>query len=188
MNLKRKIITSIYPLQIKISKLTGMGINIYENNGKAVAPQNFYSLKATLNNDEEISFERFKNKKVLIVNLASLCGFTPQYTELQELFEKAENLVILGFPANNFGDQEPGSDAEIGNFCKLNYGVTFPLFKKGDVAGNGKQPVYQWLSDKNKNGWNDVEPQWNFYKYLVDENGNLESVSSSSVSPADIKL
>jgi len=173
---------------MNLSKLTGMGINVYENKNKVNAPQSFYSLKATLNNGEEIPFDRFKNKKVLIVNLASLCGFTPQYEELQQLYEKTENLVILGFPANDFGDQEPGSDTEISNFCKLNYGVTFPLFKKADVKGNEKQPVYQWLSDKNKNGWNDVEPQWNFYKYLVDENGSLESVSSSSVSPADIKL
>jgi len=188
MNLKRKIITSLYPLQTKLSKLTGMGINVFENKNNVNAPQSFYSLKATLNNGEEISFERFKNKKVLIVNLASLCGFTPQYEELQALYENAENLLILGFPANNFGEQEPGSDADIGNFCKLNYGVTFPLFKKADVKGNEKQPVYQWLSDKNKNGWNDEEPQWNFYKYLIDENGNLQSVSSSSVLPADIKL
>ena len=165
-----------------------MGITIYENKGKVLAPQNFYSLKATLNNNEEISFERFKNQKVLIVNLASLCGFTPQYSGLQKLYEKTENFVILGFPANNFGDQEPGSDDEIGNFCKMNYGVTFPLFKKGEVVGKNIQPVYQWLSDKSKNGWNEVQPQWNFYKYLVDENGNLEKVFSSSVSPGDIQL
>jgi len=188
MSLKRKIITSLYPLQMKLSKLTGMGINVYENKNNVSAPQSFYSLKATLNNGEEISFDRFKNKKVLIVNLASLCGFTRQYEELQALYENAEKLVILGFPANNFGEQEPGSDADINNFCKLNYGVTFPLFKKADVKGNEKQPVYQWLSDKNKNGWNDIEPKWNFYKYLVDENGNLQKVFSSSVSPMDINL
>ncbi|MEO6894664.1 MAG: glutathione peroxidase, partial [Ginsengibacter sp.] len=82
----------------------------------------------------------------------------------------------------------PGSDEEISNFCKVNYGVTFPLFKKDDVNGNEKQPVYQWLSDPRKNGWNEVEPKWNFYKYLVDKNGNLEKVFSSSVAPLDIKL
>lgn len=188
MNLKRKIITSLYPLQMKLSKMTGMGIDVYENKDKVLAPQDFYSLKATQNNGEEISFEKFKNKKVLIVNLASLCGFTPQYEDLQKLYEESENLVILGFPANNFGTQEPGSDEEISNFCKLNYGVTFPLFKKDDVVGKEKQPVYQWLSDHKKNGWNDVEPKWNFYKYLIDENGNLDKVFSSSVSPRDINL
>ncbi len=188
MNLKRKILTSFYPLQMKLSKLTGMGIHVNENKNKIIAPVKFFSLSATLNSGEEISFERFKDKKVLVVNLASLCGFTPQYSELQELYEKTENLAILGFPGNNFGRQEPGTDADISNFCKLNYGVTFPLFKKDNVAGSNKQPVYQWLSDKQKNGWNDEEPKWNFYKYLIDENGNLQSVSSSSVLPADIKL
>jgi len=188
MSIKQKIITLIYPLQMKLSKLTGMGIRIYENNNKVCAPYHFYSLKGILNNGEEISFERFKNKKVLIVNLASLCGFTPQYSELQELYEKAENLAILGFPSNNFGNQEPGTNTEINDFCKMKYGITFPLFKKDDVVGNSKQPVYQWLTDKNKNGWNEIEPQWNFYKYLVDENGNLEKVFSSSVSPNDMNL
>ncbi|MGN6602204.1 MAG: glutathione peroxidase [Ginsengibacter sp.] len=165
-----------------------MGITIFENKENIAAPQSFYSLKATLNNGEEISFEKFRNKKVLIVNLASQCGYTPQYEQLQELYEEAKNLVILGFPANNFGGQEPGTDEEIGSFCKLNYGVTFPLFQKADVIGENKQPVYQWLTDKTKNGWNEAEPQWNFFKYLVDKNGNLKSVSSSSVLPVDIKL
>ena len=99
-----------------------------------------------------------------------------------------KQIIILGFPSNNFGKQEPGTDKEIAEFCKVNFGVTFPLFKKDDVKGNSKQPVYQWLTDKNKNGWNDVEPQWNFYKYLVDEKGNLANVFSSSVSPMEIGL
>jgi glutathione peroxidase len=188
MSLKRKIITSLYPLQMKLSKLTGKGILIYKNKEKVQALQSFYSLKATQINGEEISFEKFRNKKVLVVNLASLCGYTPQYAALQKLYERTENFVILGFPANNFGSQEPGSDDEINSFCKINYGVTFPLFKKNDVRGNEKQPVYQWLTDKNKNGWNDEEPHWNFFKYLVDEKGNLQKVFSSSVSPMDIEL
>ncbi|MGN6267693.1 MAG: glutathione peroxidase [Ginsengibacter sp.] len=188
MTLKRKIITSLYPLQMKLSKLTGKGILIYKNKYKVQAPQSFYSLKATQINGEEISFEKFRNKKVLVVNLASLCGYTPQYAALQKLYEQTESLVILGFPSNNFGSQEPGSDDEINSFCKINYGVTFPLFKKNDVIANEKQPVYQWLTDKNKNGWNDEEPQWNFYKYLVDEKGVLQAVFSSSVSPMDIDL
>jgi glutathione peroxidase len=188
MSLKRKIISSLYPLQMKLSKMTGKGILVYENKDNVKASQDFYSLKATQNNGEEISFEKFRNKKVLIVNLASLCGYTPQYEELQKLYERAENLIILGFPANNFGSQEPGSDKEISNFCKLNYGVTFPLFKKNDVTGNDKQPVYQWLTDKNKNGWNDEEPKWNFYKYLVNEKGNLQKVFSSAVAPMNISL
>ena len=186
MGLLRKIIKSTYPLRMKISKLTGMGIQIIENNNGVTAAENFYSLKAILNNGEEISFEKYKDKKILIVNLASQCGYTPQYEELETLYKKNKDIAILGFPANNFGAQEPGTDKEIAEFCKLNYGVTFPLFKKNDVKGNSKQPVYEWLSDKSKNGWNDQEPQWNFYKYLVDENGNLSKVFSSSVPPLDI--
>jgi glutathione peroxidase len=186
MNFIRKIITAAYPLQMKISKLTGMGVQIIENKNKAIAPENFYSLKATLNNDEEITFEKYMGKKMLIVNLASQCGFTPQYKELEALHLRNVNIVILGFPANNFGAQEPGTDMQIAEFCKLNFGVTFPLFKKNDVIGNTKQPVYKWLTDKNKNGWNDLEPQWNFYKYLIDEKGNLSKVFSSSVSPLEI--
>ncbi len=186
MSILRKKITAIYPLQMKISKLTGMGIKVIGNKNEVIAPLGFYSLKATLNNGEEVSFEKYKGKKVLIVNLASQCGFTPQYEELESLHEKNKDLFILGFPANDFGKQEPGSDTEIAQFCKLNYGVTFPLFKKNDVKGDSKQPVYQWLTDKDKNGWNFLEPQWNFYKYLIDEKGNLSKFFSSSVSPFEV--
>ncbi len=188
MNVFRKIITAIYPLRMRISNLTGIGIRIYKNENNVAAKDNFYSLKASLSTGQEINFKQFRNQKVLIVNLASQCGFTPQYAELETLHKKDENLVILGFPANNFGKQEPGSDMEINNFCKINYGVTFPIFKKNDVKGNSKQPVYQWLTDKNKNGWNNIEPQWNFYKYLVDENGNLSEIYSSSISPLRISF
>ncbi|HEY5371633.1 MAG TPA: glutathione peroxidase [Hanamia sp.] len=173
---------------MKLSKITGMGIRILENKENLIAPESFYTLNAILNNGEKVSFEKYKNKKVLIVNLASQCGFTPQYEELEKLFKQNKNLEILGFPANNFGSQEPGTDEEIGQFCKINFGVTFPIFKKDDVKGSAKQPVYEWLTKKGKNGWNDLVPQWNFYKYLIDENGNLEKVFSSAVSPLDINV
>jgi glutathione peroxidase len=173
---------------MRISKISGIGIHVAENRNIATSAERFYSLKATLNNGEEISFEKYKGKKVLIVNLASQCGFTPQYAQLESLHQQNKNIIILGFPANNFGAQEPGTDTEIAEFCKLNFGVTFPLFKKGDVKGGSKQLVYKWLTDKNKNGWNEQEPQWNFYKYLIDEHGNLSKVFSSSVAPADIHL
>lgn len=188
MSLIKKLISSTYPLRMKISKLTGKGINIAENKSNKKAPVNFYSLKATANTGEEIQFEKYRGKKVLLVNLASQCGYTPQYAELEKLHQQNKNIIILGFPSNNFGAQEPGTDDEIAEFCKVNFGVTFPLFKKDDVKGNNKQPVYQWLCDENKNGWNNEVPQWNFYKYLVDENGNLSKVFSSSVSPLDIPL
>lgn len=187
MSIISKIITAAYPLQMKFSKLTGMGIRIVRNKENVMAAESFYALTATLNNGEKISFEKYRNKKVLIVNLASQCGFTPQYEELEKLYTQKKNLEILGFPANNFGSQEPGTDEEISRFCKINFGVTFPIFKKDDVKGSTKQPVYKWLTEKSKNGWNELEPQWNFYKYLIDESGNLEKVFSSSVSPLDIR-
>ena len=188
MGLLKKLISSIYPLRMKFSKLTGKGIKIEENKNNKKPPVSFHSLKATSNAGEEIGFERFRGKNVLLVNLASQCGYTPQYAELEELHKQKEGVIVLGFPSNNFGSQEPGSDEEIAQFCKVNFGVTFQLFKKDNVKGNKKQPVYQWLCDENKNGWNSKEPRWNFYKYLVDENGNLLKIFSSAVSPLDIPL
>ncbi len=187
MSLIQKLITSTYFLRMKLCKITGMGIRIYENKSLVRASENFYTMTAILNTGEEIFFKRYRGKKLLIVNLASQCGYTPQYKEL-EILHQTKDIAVLGFPSNNFGAQEPGADEDIAEFCKRNFNVTFPLFKKDDVKGNSKQPVYKWLTDKNKNGWNDLEPKWNFYKYLVDENGNLLKVFSSAVSPMDIKL
>lgn len=186
MSFVRNLIKSTYPLRMKISKVTGIKLHEMENKNNIKAPVNFYSLKAIANTGEEIQFEKFSGKKVLIVNLASQCWYTPQYAELEQLHQQNKDVTILGFPSNNFGAQEPGTDKEIAEFCKLNYGVTFQLFRKNDVKGGNRQPVYDWLCDKNKNGWNDEEPQWNFNKYLVDENGNLAKIFSSSVSPLDI--
>lgn len=186
MSLFSKLSAYTYPLMMKISKLTGIGRKIKSNNMAKQPPESFYSLHAIANNGKEISFETFKNKKVLLVNVASQCGYTPQYAELEELHRSNNDIIILGFPANNFGSQEPGSDEEIAQFCQLNYEVTFLLFRKADVVGKNKQPVYKWLTEPDKNGWNDEEPKWNFYKYLVDENGKLVNVFSSSVSPVDV--
>jgi glutathione peroxidase len=139
------------------------------------AKQSFYALKATLNNGHEFDFSQLKNKKVLIVNTASDCGFTAQYDDLQKLFNlKKESLEILAFPANDFQKQENKNDQSIAEFCKYNYGITFPLMKKSKVVVHSSQNnVYDWLTDKEKNGWNSNEPTWNFCKYLVNEKGNL---------------
>src|ERR1017187_5707485 len=145
MSFIKKIISSSYYLRMKISKLTGFGINIEKNKSNKNASTSFYSLKGFTNTGEEIQFEKYRNKKILIVNLASQCGYTPQYAELEQLHHQNKNCIILGLPSNNFGAQEPGSDEEIAAFCKVNYGVTFQLFKKDDVKGANKQPVYQWL-------------------------------------------
>lgn len=178
----------VYPLMMKMLRLTGMRRRIYKNEKNVSPLESFYFLKAVLNNGGEISFEQFKNKKILIVNVASECAFTPQYLALEKLYKADKSIVILGFPSNDFKKQEPASDDEIISFCKKKYGVTFPLFQKNFVTGKLKQPVYKWLTDKNKNGWNEQEPGWNFYKYLIDEEGKLAAVFSSAISPLDIKL
>jgi len=152
-------------------------------------PKNFHEFKLKNIDGEEVDFSQYKGKKVLLVNVASKCGYTSQYAELQELHEKhGDKVVVLGFPANNFGGQEPGSEKEIKTFCSENFGVTFPMFEKLSVKGVDKHPLYRWLSDKDLNGWNDKEPAWNFSKYLVDEEGKLVDFYPSAVSPMDEKI
>jgi glutathione peroxidase len=125
-----------------------------------------------------IKFSDFRGKKVLCVNTASECGFTPQYAELEKLYEKyKDKLVVVGFPCNQFGEQEPGTAAKIGEFCKRRYGVTFPLSEKIDVKGDNQNDVYKWLTTKSYNKVKDVEVRWNFRKFLIDEEGNLWSIS-----------
>lgn len=185
MNLFQKILYYTYPLRMKISEKIQPG-SVLKNKGMKHPPVSFYSLKATLNTGEEIEFSRYFGEKVMIVNVASNCGYTPQYEQLQKLYTDKSDLVILAFPANNFSKQEPGSDQKIGSFCRKNYGVTFPVFMKDDVTGSAKQPVFEWLSDKTRNGWHDGEPKWNFYKYLVDEKGILRAVAPPKVMPENL--
>ena len=135
---------------------------------------------------ETINFADFKGKKILIVNVASECGYTPQYQQLQELFaEFGDRLIIIGFPANNFGGQEPGSNEDIRSFCTKRYGVTFPLSAKIDIHTH---PIYQWLTRQELNGVADSEVRWNFFKYLLDENGQLIQCFPSAVSPLDEEI
>jgi glutathione peroxidase len=152
-------------------------------------PASFHEFKVNSIDGQPVNFDQFKGKKVLLVNVASRCGYTPQYEGLQELYEKYSNkIVVLGFPANNFGGQEPGSNDDIASFCEATYGVTFPMFEKVSVKGLDKHPLYRWLSDSKLNGWNDQEPSWNFCKYLVDENGKLLKFFPSSVKPMSDEL
>ena len=139
---------------------------------------------------KEFDLSSLKGKKVLVVNTASKCGLTPQYEQLQELYETYgdEGFTIIGFPANNFANQEPGSESEIAAFCEKNYGVTFPMMSKISVKGNDIHPVYQWLTSKSKNGVVDSEVQWNFQKYLIDGNGKLVEVVNPKVKPDDEKI
>lgn len=151
--------------------------------------KSFYEFKMKDIDGNEVDFNQYKGKKVLVVNVASNCGYTPQYAELQELNEQyGDQLVILGFPANNFGGQEPGTNEDIKQFCSENYGVTFQMFNKISVKGMDKHPLYRWLSDKDLNGWNDKEPTWNFCKYFIDEKGELKKFFPSSVKPMDEEI
>ncbi|TDO26628.1 glutathione peroxidase [Sediminibacterium goheungense] len=131
-----------------------------------------------------IDFSKFKGKKILVVNTASKCGYTPQYEALQKVYDEyKDKLVIVGFPANNFGGQEPGSDGEIQEFCKARFGVKFPLASKVSVKGEDMAPIYQWLTSKAKNGVLDAEIKWNFNKFLLDENGKMIAYFPSKVTP-----
>lgn len=151
--------------------------------------QGFYDFKVKTLEGEEFSFSSLKGKKVMIVNTASKCGYTPQYKDLEELYEKYQGeLVIIGFPANNFANQEPGSATEIRQFCSQNYGVTFPMMEKISVKGKDMHPLYQWLTSKEKNGVMDSEVKWNFQKYLIDEKGNLVDVLYSKELPGSEKV
>lgn len=164
--------TTVNPTVIPMKKETIYQFNVQDLSGNA------------------FDFAALKGKKIMIVNTASECGLTPQYEQLQVVYEKYkdQNFVIVGFPANNFGSQEPGSNAQIATFCQKNYGVTFPMMAKISVEGNDQHPVYQFLTQKAKNGMEDSEVQWNFQKYLINENGELAKVISPRVLPTDSEI
>ena len=143
-----------------------------------------HSFKVKSIEGKTIDFSSFKGKKILVVNTASKCGYTPQYDALQKVYNQyKDKLVIVGFPANNFGGQEPGSDSEIQDFCKANYGVSFPMASKVSVKGSDMAPIYKWLTSKTENGVLDAEVGWNFGKFLLDENGKLLQYFPSKVKP-----
>lgn len=153
--------------------------------GTAYAQTGFYDFTVKDINGGDYPLSQLEGKKVLVVNTASKCGFTPQYEGLQELYEKYGDgdFVILGFPANNFAKQEPGSNEEIATFCKLNYGVTFPMMSKVSVKGDDQHPLYKWLTSKSDNGLEDSKVTWNFQKYMIDEKGQLVGHFSPKTKP-----
>jgi len=147
-------------------------------------PKSIHQFKVKAIDGTTIDFSKFKGKKVLIVNTASACGFTPQYEGLQKLYEQhKDKLVIVGFPCNQFGGQESGSETEIQTFCKSRYGVTFPLASKIDVKGENIAPIYKWLCNKTENGVLDATIKWNFNKFMIDENGKLLAYFPSNTKP-----
>ena len=183
MTYRQKVLKAVYPALMWFTKITGK--NAKEISSNKQPSVSFYSLKGILNNGDTLDFASLKGKKIMLVNTASDCGYTNQYTDLQKLSEQyKDKLVVLGFPANDFKEQEKGSNEEIADFCKKNYGVNFPLMQKSIVIKSAQQnPVYQWLTDSTKNGWNNKPPAWNFTKYIINEEGVLTNYFGSSISP-----
>ena len=174
---------------MKINKLSLLFLLLTFSMTGFAQSSGFYDFKVKTLEGNEFDFASLKGKKVMIVNTASKCGFTPQYKDLEDVYVKYhDNLVIIGFPANNFASQEPGTAAEIRKFCTENYGITFPLMEKISVKGNDMAPIYKWLTSKEKNGVMDSEVKWNFQKYLIDENGKLVDVIYSKDKPTSDKV
>ena len=186
MNARQKLLKRFYPLFMRVGKWFGFHNTILLNNHNSRPPVSIYSLNAIENSGSTFSFSNLTGKKILIVNTASDCGYTAQLKQLQELqYEYSGKLFIIGFPSNDFKQQEKLNDQEIQSFCITNYGISFTIMKKNGVVSENIQPVYKWLTDPKLNGWNSQEPEWNFCKYLVDENGTLIGYFSSAVSPFD---
>jgi len=185
MTIRQRVLKAVYPAFTWLNKITGKNSKVFTNDSPASPPQSLYNLSIAMNNGDSIPLSNYKGKKLLIVNTASDCGYTDQYDDLQKLYEEnKEKLVIIGFPANDFKEQEKGTDVDIEKFCRLNYGVTFPLAKKSSVIpGPEQNPIFQWLTDKNKNGWTSKKPSWNFSKYLINEEGVLINYFDPSISP-----
>lgn len=183
MTYRQKVLKAVYPAWMWFTKLTGKRTK--ELSGNKQPPVSFYSLRGVLNNGDTLDFASLKGKKVMLVNTASDCGYTNQYNDLQKLAEEnKEKLVVIGFPANDFKEQEKGTDADIAEFCKANFGITFPLMQKSIVIKSASQnSVYRWLTDSAQNGWNNTFPSWNFSKYMVDEQGMLIHYFDPSISP-----
>lgn len=185
MTYRQKVLKAVYPALMWFTRLTGK--NAKELSNAKQPPVSFYSLKGVKNSGDTMDFLELKGKKVMLVNTASDCGYTDQYGTLQKLSEQyKDKLVVIGFPANDFKEQEKGTDEEIASFCKRNFGVTFQLMKKSVVIKSSEQnPVFQWLTDSAKNGWNTKPPSWNFTKYIVNEEGVLTHYFGPSISPLD---
>lgn len=172
------------------NKAQTSSVNNVKEKSVPMTKQSIHQFKVTDLNGKPFDFASLKGKKILVVNTASKCGLTPQYKDLEAIYKlyKDKNFVIVGFPANNFASQEPGTKEEIATFCQQNYGVTFPMMDKVSVKGSDMSAVYQFLTQKSKNGVQDSEVEWNFQKYLLNEKGELVKVISPQVSPTDASI
>lgn len=187
---RQRLLKFIYPLLMKLGKWTGMKATVLSNKDGKKPLTPIYNRTVQLSGGKQLLLEELKGKKILLVNTASDCGYTAQYEELQQLYERfPDQLNILAFPANDFKDQEKGDDAAIEQFCKLNYGVSFPVATKSSVvSGASQNPVFHWLSNPAENGWCNKAPEWNFSKYLLNEEGVLINYFAPGVSPLDVSV
>ncbi|TCJ14610.1 glutathione peroxidase [Flaviaesturariibacter flavus] len=190
MTFRQRLLRLLYPAYIKLGRFFGRHRTVLSNSGRVPPAVPIYAQKVKLANGQELPLERFRGRKLLLVNTASDCIYTAQYQELQELMAHyGDGLVVIAFPSNDFKEQERGGDAEISNFCQMNYGVTFPVAHKASVRnGAGQQEVFRWLTDKSQNGWNTKPPSWNFSKYLVNEQGVLTHYFDPAISPKHPEL
>ena len=184
MTARQKFLKAVYPMWMWFAGKKGVNTGNLSNE-QAKPAVSFYSLKDTAIDGTVFDFEKLKGKKIMLVNTASDCGYTGQYEDLKKLSELyKDKLEIIGFPANDFKEQEKGSDEEIASFCKKNFGVSFPLMKKSSVVkGAGQNKIFEWLTDPTKNGWNNKQPSWNFCKFIVDEEGRLTNFFGSTIEP-----
>lgn len=185
MSVRQSILRSVYPALTGMTRLLGVNSKILLAENGSIPPRSVYDIPFELIDGQSASLSAFKGKKIIVVNTASDCGYTAQYESLQSLYAQRKNdLVIVGFPANDFKKQEKGSNEAIAAFCKKNYGVEFPMAMKTTVVkGKEQHPLFSWLSDPQNNGWNSAAPSWNFSKYVLDEEGKLIAYCDPSVEP-----
>ena len=190
MTIKQNFLKLVYPLIIKGSKQQNMNTKILENTDNIQPKNSVYDIPFELNNGKIETLAEYKNKKILIVNTASNCGYTNQYEGLERLYEEnIDELELIGFPSNDFKEQEKGTDEEIAEFCKINYDVTFPLAKKSVVIKNDQQnKLFEWLSNEEENGWLSEAPTWNFCKYLINEDGVLTHFFEAAIEPLGAEI
>lgn len=190
MTIKQRMMQAAYPIVMWLSSFKNKATKIKTNTSMLLPAEPIYSFKADLIKENKFLMASLQGKKILFVNTASDCGFTNQYEELEQLYKKYEGrLVVLGFPSNDFQQQESGSNETIASFCKLIFGISFPMMKKSVVIkSNTQNEVFNWLSDAHKNGWNNQAPSWNFCKYLVNEDGVLTHYFDSAVSPMSTEV
>lgn len=187
--MKRLTVAALLTLSLAGTAAQAQTLSTEPKQNQKFMGESIHQFTATALDGSTFDFATLRGKKVIVVNTASECGFTPQYKELQMLSEKyKDKLVIIGFPTNDFGGQEPGSNKEIATFCEKNYGVTFPMMAKITVKGKKIDPVYQFLTQKDRNGVLQSEVEWNFQKYLIDEQGHLVKMLPSKIKPDDAQI